>query len=94
MAEITGHLIHEVKFGGGLLGHLDPGGDFDVKQTEVAPGLWELTVLDVHMKGKVLFFKTIGVQQQYSRGDFKRMPDDLTPAKAAQILSKETTPAR
>ncbi len=36
--EITGHLIHEVKFGGGLLGHLNKGGTFDVKQAEVARG--------------------------------------------------------
>jgi len=26
LAEISGHLIHDVKFGGGLLGHLDKGG--------------------------------------------------------------------
>src|SRR5438552_2695501 len=36
--EITGHLIHEVKFGRGLLGHLNKGGTFDVKQAEVARG--------------------------------------------------------
>jgi hypothetical protein len=60
VAEVVGRLTHEVKFGGGLLGHLDSGGDFDVKQAEVAPGFWELTVLNVHMKGKALFFRTIG----------------------------------
>jgi len=53
-----------VKFGGGLLGHLHPGGTLDVKQAEVAPGYWELTVLNVHMKGKALFFKTIAVNQK------------------------------
>ncbi len=90
--EVRGDLTQAVKFGGGLLGHLDPDGDFDVKQAEIAPGFWELTVLDVHMKGKVLFFKTIGVRQDYSRSDFKRMPDDLIPAKAAEILNKEATP--
>ncbi len=42
--EISGHLIHEVKFAGGLLGHLNKGGTFDVKQAEVAPGYWELTL--------------------------------------------------
>ncbi len=36
IAEISGHLLHKVKFGGGLLGHLDEGGEFDVKQAEVA----------------------------------------------------------
>src|SRR6185437_12883309 len=52
LEEINGRLIREVKFGGGLLGHLDPGGTFDVKQAPVASGYWELTLLHVEMKGK------------------------------------------
>jgi hypothetical protein len=94
LEEIAGHLIHEVKFGGGVLGHLDPGGDFDVKQAEVAPGFWELTVLNVNMKGKALFFKTIAVQQKYSRTHFQKVRDDLTPAEAAEVLHKQALRAR
>ena len=37
LVEITGHLAHEVKFAGGLLGHLDRDGRFEVRQAEVAP---------------------------------------------------------
>ncbi len=32
LAELSGKLISEVKFGGGILGHLDKGGTFEVKQ--------------------------------------------------------------
>ncbi len=35
LVEISGHLTRPVKFGGGLLGHLDAGGHFYVKQEEV-----------------------------------------------------------
>ena len=84
--EISGRLTNPVKFGGGFLGHLDKGGVFDVKQAEVRPGYWELTVLNVQMKGKALFFKTIAVQQDYSRSDFKQVPDNLTLAQGAEIL--------
>jgi hypothetical protein len=35
LEEISGRLSQEVKFGEGILGHLDRGGDFDVKQAEV-----------------------------------------------------------
>lgn len=84
--EISGHLIHEGKFGGGVLGHLDSGGTFDVKQAEVAPEYWELTVLNVHMKGKALFFKTIAVEQRYARRDFKQMSDNLTVADGIKML--------
>jgi hypothetical protein len=89
LAEMTGHLMHQVKFAGGLLGHLDKGGQFEVKQAEVAPGYWELTLLNVQMRGRALFFKTISVQQKYSRTDFRPVPDKLTLQQAAEMLHKE-----
>lgn len=94
LEEINGRLVREVKFGGGILGHLDQGGTFDVKQAPVAPGYWELTLLHVQMKGKALFFKTIGVQQQYTRSNFKQVPDDLPLAKAAAMLQKQERPIK
>lgn len=89
LAEIAGRLSNGVKFLGGLLGHLDKGGSFDVKQEPIAPGYWELTVLNVHMTGKALFFKSISEQQQFSRKDFKRVPDNLTLVQADEMLKKE-----
>jgi hypothetical protein len=88
LSEICGHLIHEVKFGAGLLGHLDKGGQFSVKQEQVSPGFWELTALNVQMHGKALFFKTIAVQQKTLRSGFRRVSDDLTVAQAAEMLGK------
>jgi hypothetical protein len=63
LAALNGHLMEDVKFGAGLLGHLNKGGKFGVRQAEVAPGHWDMTVMVVDMKGKVLLFKTISVQQ-------------------------------
>ena len=88
LAEISGHLIHDVKFGGGLLGHLDKGGQFSVKQEQVSPGMWELTALNVQMQGKALFFKTISVQQKMLRTSFRRVSDDLTVVQAADMLGE------
>ncbi|MGA8344846.1 MAG: hypothetical protein WB781_23140 [Candidatus Sulfotelmatobacter sp.] len=89
LAALNGHLMEDVKFGGGLLGHLDRGGKFEVRQTEVAPGHWEMTALKVNMKGKALLFKTIGVQETENHSDFHRLPDDLTLAEAAGILNRQ-----
>ena len=91
LEEISGRLIREVKFDGGLLGHLDQGGIFDVKQANVAPGYWELTRLKVQMKGKALFFKTIGVQQNDTRSNFKQVPDNLSVSQAAEMLQRQTS---
>ena len=90
LMEITGQLNREVKIGGGVLGHLNSGGQFEVKQSEVAPGYWELTLLDVNMKGKALFFKTIGVQQKVHRTDFRQVSDNL-PLVQASTFCESTT---
>jgi hypothetical protein len=89
LAALNGHLTEDVKFGGGLLGHLDKGSKFEVRQAEVAPGHWEMTVMVVEMKGKALLFKTIGVQETENHSDFQRVPDDLALAEAAGMLDRQ-----
>lgn len=90
LVSITGRLMSEVKFAGGLLGHLEKGGQFTVKRTEVAPANWEVTEMAVNMQGKALLFKTISVQQKELHQNFERVPDDLTIADAAAILLKQS----
>lgn len=90
LVSINGHLVNDVKFAGGLLGHLEKGGQFAVKRTEVAPARWEVTEMTVNMQGKALLFKTISVQQKELHQNFERVPDDLTIADAAAILLKQS----
>jgi hypothetical protein len=91
LVEIEGHLTRGVNFGGGLLGHLDQGGEFHVKQSEVAPRHWEITLLHINMHGKALFFKTIAVQENEIRTNFQRVPDNLTLSEAAEQVQKQST---
>jgi hypothetical protein len=93
LAEISGHLTRPVKFAGGLLGHLDAGGQFYVKQEEVQPGYWEMAVLTVDLKGRALFFKTIGLQEKMERSRFRRVRDDLTAAQGAKLLYQQVRTA-
>jgi len=93
LAEIEGVLTRSVKFGGGLLGHLDNGGTFHVKLSEVAPGYWELTAMHIEIKGKALFFKTISVHEEESRSDFQRVGDSVTLAQAAEELRRDLSNA-
>jgi hypothetical protein len=89
LVELNGHLMEDVKFGFGVLGHLDRGSTFEIGQTEVIPGHWEMTALHVNMKGKALLFKTIGVQVTENHSDFHRVPDDLTLEEAADMLVRK-----
>ncbi|MHB8486722.1 MAG: hypothetical protein ACYDCM_13490 [Candidatus Acidiferrales bacterium] len=91
LAELSGRLVTEVKFGGGILGHLDKGGTFEVKQGEVARGHWDLTLLDTELAGKELFFKTISVREKTIESNYSRVPSNITVEQAAQILRKDKT---
>jgi hypothetical protein len=88
LAAFNGHLTQDVKFGLGLLGHLDKGGHFEVRQAEVVPGHWDMTTMSVEMTGKALLFKSIGVQKRENRRDFHQVSDDLTLTQAADILNR------
>lgn len=85
LAGISGTLLSDVTFGWGILGRLRKGGTFKVMQAELAPGDWEVMLLDVHIHGKALFFKTISEDQHEVKKSFEHVPPDLNLAQAAQL---------
>ena len=89
LVSINGQLTNEVKFGGGLLGHLEKGGEVRVKRTEIAPGHWEVREIVVNMRGKALLFKTISLQQKELHSNFQPVPDDLSLSDAAGLLLQQ-----
>ena len=90
LAGIDGLLTTPVKFAGGLLGHLDKGGTFSVRQKDMGSGHWEITLLDVHMNGKALFFKTISVREKETYSDYEAVPGSITVEQAAALLKVST----
>lgn len=92
LAELRGQLVSRVNFGYGLLGHLNKGGTFNVKQGMVAKDHWDMTLLDTELTGKALFFKTISVREKLIESDYQRVSDSLTLEQAAQLL--ESKPAK
>lgn len=89
LAEINGQLTSDVKFGWGLLGHLDQGGTFYVKQQDLGSGRWELAELNVQMSGKALLFKTITVREHQIFSDFRPEPDGISAQQALGYLRQD-----
>ena len=89
IAKMEGVLSSEVKFGGGLFGHLDKGGTFMFEQNDMGRGHWELTRLRLNMNGKILFLKTINVDQNQANLDFESVPPNTSLAAAAEKLKRE-----
>ena len=91
VVEINGRLTSPVKFAGGFLGHLDEGGTFLVKEQEVAPNHWDVTILNININGKALFFKTIAIQQKEIYSDYTRVPAGITLQQTAELLKRKCT---
>lgn len=91
---MSGRLIHDVTFGGGLLGKLKEGSSFALGQEQVGPSLWQLTTLHVRLEGSALLLKSISLQQEERRSRFEMEPFTLTLDQAATaIMSRpETVP--
>ena len=89
IARIDGTLFREVSFGWGIFGHLDKGGHFRVQQADVGDGNWEITAMNLQITGKILLFKGLSMISDEKLSDFHPVPDDLTFAKAVDILKTE-----
>jgi hypothetical protein len=85
----NGHLMHDVTFGGGLLGRIKQGGSFAIEQKPVSPSLWQLTLIRVHLDGKVLLFKSLNFQEDDNRSRFTQQPGSPTLDQAAQAVMKQ-----
>lgn len=86
---MSGHLMREVTFGGGLLGKLKEGSSFSLEQKQVGPSLWQLTAFHVRLEGNALLFKNISLQQDDKRSDFAPEPSTITLDQAAtEVMSQ------
>lgn len=89
IAEIDGTLQKEVGFGWGILGHLDRGGRFLVRQTDVGNRQWEITRMELSFTGKVLLFKKLNIHSSDIFSNFHSVPSDLTFAQGVELLKKQ-----
>lgn len=86
---VHGTLIHDVTFGGGILGRLRQGGTFAIEQQQVEPALWQLTLIHIHLNGSALLFKSISFQEDEDRSRFAREHDNVTLDQAAQTVMRQ-----
>jgi len=89
LVRIQAHLFKGVNFGWGILGHIDPGGQFEVEQSHVDGDRWEITAMRLRFTGKVMLFKSLNVDQHETAFDYRRAPDDLNLAQGIEFLKKQ-----
>lgn len=86
--EFKGHLLHDVDFGGGILGKLEKGGAFRIERSQLAPGIWDITQSHIHIQGHALIFKSISEQEDDVKTSWTREPDSVTVQEAAAAVFK------
>jgi hypothetical protein len=86
LARLDGLLIENVDFGFGILGRIAKGGTFDIERIQVSSSHWKTHLVDIHVNGRMLLFKTISKQQHETRSDFESVSKDLDLRQAEELL--------
>lgn len=88
LRSIEGHLDADVSLGFGLLGRVDKGSWFRMQRRQVSASEWKTDVLEVHVSGRALLFKTIAHETSETRGGFTRLPGNLSLNDSVKLLEQ------
>ena len=87
IARISGSLRTRVKFGYGLIGHVEQGGTMEITRTHLSPGVWKTTAEKLYIDGRFAILKTINKHQDESRTGFAPVAPDTTFAQALLLIA-------
>jgi hypothetical protein len=82
IARLSGSLETRVKFGYGLIGHVEQGGTTEITRVNLLPGVWKTSAEKIDIDGRLVMLKTINKHQEESRTGFEPVPPDTTFAQA------------
>ena len=92
LVRIDAHIMTEIDFGFGLFGRIEKGGSFQIEREPVGSSRWKTSLLDVHIAGHIVLFKSVSKDQHEVRSDFQPVPSDLGVAGAVVLLEAATFP--
>jgi len=89
IADVQGELFKDVSFGWGILGRLYKGGTFEVVQTQIVPGVWRITTLNLDFKGRAFLFSGLRIFRKETSTKFAATSAQVTVRNAlTQLLSQ------
>ena len=89
IARLSGSLGIRVKFGYGLIGHVEQGGTTDITRVHLSPGVWKTSAEKIDIDGRFVMLKTINKHQDESRTGFEQVAPDTTFAQALNEIEKQ-----
>jgi len=92
LTRLSAHIVTDVDFGWGFIGHLDKGGAIFLEQTETSPRDWELTRMKLDLTGKAFLVKPLNIHLTEEMAHYKPVPAGLDYHQAIKILKSEPIP--
>ena len=92
IVQVRGKLVKDVSFGWGIFGRLSKGGIYEISQTQLSPGIWRITTLNVDVKGRMFFLNSFRFMRRESNSHFRPVSDSLTYTAAVQTLLSTPLP--
>ena len=86
LVRVEGKLVKDVSFGWGIFGRLYKGGTYEIAQTQLSPGAWRITTMNVDVRGRVFFFDTFRFMRNESNTRFRPVPATMTYRAAVTAL--------
>jgi hypothetical protein len=94
LARLDGRLMDNIDFGYGLLGRMNKGGWFNLERTRANETDWKTEMLEIHVSGRAVLFKTIAKDTREERFGFREVPRNITLSDAKRMLDSQYTVAR
>jgi hypothetical protein len=95
IVQVQGKLVKDVSFGWGLFGRLNKGGIYEISQTQMSPGIWRITTLNVDVKGRMFFLNSFRFMRRESNSHFRPVSASLTyPAAVQNLLAAPLMPEK
>jgi hypothetical protein len=86
IVHIEGTLVKDVSFGWGILGRLSKGGIYEIAQTQLKPGTWRITTLNVDVKGRILLLESFRFLRKETDTRLQPTPASMTYQTAVTAL--------
>jgi len=86
IVQVQGKLVKDVSFGWGIFGRLNKGGIYEISQTQLSPGIWRITTLNVDVKGRMFLLNSFRFMRRESNSHFRPVSASLTYPAAVQTL--------
>ena len=95
IVQVQGKLVKDVSFGWGIVGRLNKGGIYEISQTQMSPGVWRITTLNVDVKGRMFLLNSFRFMRRESDSHFRPVSASLTyPAAVQNLLAAPLMPEK